>query len=71
MKSRRIILTVLLVVILVEAWVDIKSEGLAMYLEEAVMVLLIIALFMCLIIYLSMRTASLEKDVSNKSKTGL
>lgn len=65
------ILTVLLIVLLLESWEDIKNEGLRVYLREAIPMTITIILFVVLIIYLSRRTGGLTKDVSNKGETNL
>jgi len=61
------ILAVLLIAVFLESWEDIKNKGIAIYFKEAIVYLAIIILFICVVIYLSRRTASLEKDVSDKS----
>jgi len=63
------ILAVLLVALLIEAWEDIKKEGMRAYFNEAIIYSVIIILFICMVIYLSRRTVKLEKDASNKSKS--
>jgi len=63
------ILAVLLIALLIEAWEDIKKEGVSAYFNEAIIYSVIIILFICMVIYLSRRTVKLEKDVSNKSKS--
>jgi protein-S-isoprenylcysteine O-methyltransferase Ste14 len=65
------ILAVLLIVLFLEGWEDMASEGLGIYLREAMLSLNVVILFICLIIYLIRWTNSLEKDASNKSKNTL
>ncbi|MFA5144869.1 MAG: isoprenylcysteine carboxylmethyltransferase family protein [Candidatus Omnitrophota bacterium] len=57
---------VLLVVLVLGLWKDIRNEGLFACLKDAALAVFIIILFTGLIIYLSKRTASFKKDVSNK-----
>ena len=70
-KESGSILAVLLITLLLEAWEDIKKEGLVVYFREATIFIVTIILFICMVIYLNRRTAALEKDVSDKSKAGL
>jgi protein-S-isoprenylcysteine O-methyltransferase Ste14 len=65
------ILVVLLTVLFLESWEDIKNKGIAIYFKEVVSIIAIILLFIAFVIYLSKRTVSLEKNVSNKSKSPL
>lgn len=65
------ILVVLLTVLFLESWEDIKNKGIAIYFKEVISIIVIILLFITLVIYLSKRTAGLEKDVSNKNKNTL
>lgn len=65
------ILAVLFIVLFLEGWKDVVSEGLGIYLREAILSLNIIILFICLIIYLIRRTNNQQKDASNKSKNTL
>lgn len=65
------ILAVLFTVLFLKSWEDIKNKGIAVYFKEAVSVIAIILLFIAFVIYLSKRTVSLEKNVSNKSKSTL
>ena len=53
------ILAVLLPVLLIESWLDIKSRGVNLYLEESTGVFIIIVLFLCLIGYLNWRTVKI------------
>ncbi len=54
------ILAVLLSVLLIESWLDIKSRGVNLYLEETTGVFMIIVLFLCLISYLNWRTVKIR-----------
>lgn len=54
------ILAVLLSVLLIESWLDIKSRGVNLYLEESTGVFIIITLFLCLIGYLNWRTVKIR-----------
>ncbi len=65
------ILAVLLITLFVESWEDIKNEGVGIYFKELVTIIITVILFVILVIYLSKRTASLTKDVSNKSQNTL
>jgi protein-S-isoprenylcysteine O-methyltransferase Ste14 len=65
------ILAVLLIVLFLEGWKDVKSEGIRIYLKEAILFLIIIILFIFLIIYLIRRTNNQQKDASSKSKNTL
>ncbi len=65
------ILAVLLIVLFLEGWKDVKSEGIKVYLKEAILYLTIIILFIFLIIYLIRRTNNPQKDASSKSKNTL
>lgn len=65
------ILAVLLIVLFLEGWKDVKSEGIEVYLKEAILYLTIIILFIFLIIYLIRRTNNQQKDASSKSKNTL
>lgn len=47
------ILAVLLLTLLIESWRDIRQEGLGLYLKETSGVFVTVALFICLIVYLS------------------
>jgi len=57
------ILAVFLVVLFLEGWEDVKSEGIKVYLKEAILFLTIIILFIFLIIYLIKRTNNPERIV--------
>lgn len=59
------ILAVLLPVLLIESWVDIKSRGINLYLQESTGVFAVIILFLCLIVYLNWRTAKSNEDESS------
>lgn len=61
------ILTVLLLTLFLESWEDIKNKGIRIYFNETTAYLAIIILFICVVIYLSRRTAQREKGVSNKN----
>ena len=61
------ILAVLLITIFVESWEDISHEGGMVYLREATGMAIAVALFVCLVVYLSARTE--RRHVSAKSKT--
>ena len=63
------ILTVLFIVLFLESWQDIRNKGLAGYIKEAIVMLVIILFFSVLIIYLSKCTQG--KNVSNKSQINL
>lgn len=65
------VLAVLLIVLFVESWEDIKNEGPGVYFREATLFLITFALFIGLTIYLSLRTYSYNQDASNKIKTDL
>jgi protein-S-isoprenylcysteine O-methyltransferase Ste14 len=65
------ILTVLLIVLFMEGWKDVKNEGIKVYLKEVMLFLTIIILFIFFIIYLIRRTNNQQKDASNKSKNTL
>ncbi len=52
------ILIILFLTLLVESWEDIAKKGLAVYFKEAILYLLVIILFICLIYYLSRRKGS-------------
>jgi len=54
------ILAVLLPVLLIESWLDIKSRGANLYLEETIGVFMIVVLFLCLIGYLNWRTVKIR-----------
>lgn len=62
------ILAVLLITILLESREDIQNRGLGAYLKEAIAIIITIALFIGLVIYLSKKTNGLKKDVPSKSK---
>ncbi|OGX22293.1 MAG: hypothetical protein A3K54_03110 [Omnitrophica WOR_2 bacterium RBG_13_44_8] len=49
-------LALLLIVLFLEGWEDIASEGIAIYAREAILTLKVIILFICLMIYLIRRT---------------
>lgn len=65
------ILAVLLLVLFLEGWKDVKSEGIRIYLKETILFLTIIIFFIFLLIYLIRRTNNQQKDASNKSKNTL
>jgi len=54
------ILAVLLPVLLIESWLDIKSRGVSLYLKETIGIFIIITLFVCLIGYLNWRTVKIR-----------
>jgi protein-S-isoprenylcysteine O-methyltransferase Ste14 len=56
------ILAVLFLALLLKSWEDIRHSGIRAYLQEAVGVFAVIVLFMCLVCYLSWRTAKLGKN---------
>lgn len=62
------ILTVLLVTITIDLWLDIAKKGLSAYIHELVWIFAIIVFFVCLTVYLKRRTDR-EKNVSAKSQT--
>jgi len=62
------ILVVLLLTLLIESWEDIKTEGWAVYQEEALTILIAVILFMLLLIYLAKRTEGVRYNDSSKSK---
>jgi protein-S-isoprenylcysteine O-methyltransferase Ste14 len=62
---------VLLTAVFFESWEDIKNEGLAAYFKEAAAIIVVIALFIILVVYLSKKTGDFTGDVSGKSKTHL
>ncbi len=65
------ILTVLLIVLSMEGWKEVKNEGIKVYLKEAMLFLIVIILFIFFIVYLIRRTNNQQKDASNKSKNTL
>ena len=67
-KESGAILAVLLLTLFLISWEDIKNAGLNAYIKEAITIIATVILFICLVIYLSRRTATIEKDVSNKSQ---
>ena len=58
------ILAVLLLTLVLESWEDIKQEGLRAYFKAGAGLLLVLALFIWLSIYLMKRTDGLRQDVS-------
>ena len=60
------ILAVLLTVLFIELWEDIRNRGLLAYLNEAIVIFLVIILFIFLVGYLNRRTNSQEENVSIK-----
>jgi len=61
-------LAVLLITLLLEFWQDIKVQGIKVYFKESIAILVIVALFVGLYIYLSRRTANISKNnVSSQS----
>ncbi len=65
------ILAVLLVVLFLEGWEDVKGKGITTYPKEAILSLAIITLFVFFIICLIRRTNNQEKNASSKSKNTL
>jgi len=65
------ILALLLIALFLESWKNVKSEGIKIYLKEAILFLTIIILFIFLITYLIRRTNHQQKDASSKSKNTL
>lgn len=63
------ILTVLLAVLFVESWEDIKNEGVGIFLGGTLAIVITVLLFIVLAIYLNRRAVDYIKDVSNQSKT--
>jgi protein-S-isoprenylcysteine O-methyltransferase Ste14 len=51
-------LAVLLIVLFLQAWKDIKAEGLKVYLNEVVAIIITVVLFICVIIYLIKKTGA-------------
>ena len=64
-KDAGSILTVFLITLFAEAFEEIKSPGMKIYIVEMLGIVLVITLFIYLIYYLSKRTNNVEKDVSN------
>ena len=60
------ILAVLLIVLFIESWEDIRNMGILVYLKEAAGIFFILVLFICLIVYLNKRTDSQKENVSIK-----
>lgn len=63
------IVAVLLLTLLLESWKDIRSEGLAEYLKEAMFISATIALFILMVIYLNSMTAQNKENGSDKNKS--
>lgn len=64
-------LAVLLIALFFESREDILKEGIGAYVNEAMWVLIMIGLFICLVFYLSKRTLTNGYNNSNKSKNNL
>jgi len=62
------ILVVLLLTLALESWEDIKTGSFKIYLEEAVGILLVIALFVWLTVYLERRTGADKDSISVKGQ---
>jgi len=65
------ILAVLLMTLLVESWEDISYQGIKVYFEEVILILVIIIIFISLVVYLIRRTNKLSTNVTTKSKAAL
>jgi protein-S-isoprenylcysteine O-methyltransferase Ste14 len=65
------ILAVLLITLFVESWQDISYQEIKLYLEEVIVISLIIIIFISLVIYLIRRTSKFSTDVTTKSKATL
>jgi protein-S-isoprenylcysteine O-methyltransferase Ste14 len=52
-------LAVLLTTLFVESWGDIRHEGMRIYLQELVFLIMVIILFICLVVYLHKRARNL------------
>lgn len=65
-KETGSILAVLLPVLFLEGWKDIKSEGIKIYLKETLLFLATVILFIFLSTYLIRSTNNPQKDASNK-----
>jgi protein-S-isoprenylcysteine O-methyltransferase Ste14 len=65
------ILTLLLTVLCLHSWEDIKHEGIRVYLREAVLFVTVIILFIFLIGYLIRHTNNPKKDASTKGENTL
>ena len=65
------ILTVLLIVISAESFEKIKSSGMKIYIVEVLEIVLVVALFIYLIYYLSRRTSNFKENVSTYKKNPL
>jgi protein-S-isoprenylcysteine O-methyltransferase Ste14 len=61
------ILAVLLITLFLGAWKDIRNEGIRLYLNQAIAMLMIIILFMCLIAYLNKQALDKRSYGSNKN----
>jgi len=65
------ITAVLLLVLFIESWMDLKGAGIRACLKDAGLFLATITVFIFLIIYLIRRTNNHQKDASGKSKNTL
>jgi protein-S-isoprenylcysteine O-methyltransferase Ste14 len=65
------ILAVLLIVVFIESWEDIRNEGIGIYIWESVILIIAFMLFIGLLIYLVKKTGDPKKNVSDKSKINL
>jgi len=65
------ILAVLLLVLFLDGYKDIKEEGVNMYLGEAALLFAVIIVFIFLVAYLIRRTNNPQKDASGKGKNTL
>lgn len=61
------IFAVLFVVLSIESWEDIQKEGLAAYIREFVMIIMILLLLIGLSIYLGRRTVFVQQNAAEKS----